>query len=277
MSAELDDLLQQFRRLVEENSEEAEPEDDADANNFRCVDCVDCIQCRFCTNCERCEDCTYCEDAIDCKGCTQGRGLYECTDCTQTVHSAYCEASSYLVLCYGCRECVHCFACVGLEGAEFCVLNEQLSRRDYFRRVARLRAELDEASRAGWCPPWLEEDDGAFVGSEAALRAEELVARGGSTRVVATEEEGAGSSVAVVERGRAQANWWESAGAEAPAGDRAGRSTTSFEADDELWEAFDLPPEEGLLARSEDDARGPAERRDVFLRSSERAHGVAAA
>lgn len=247
MSAELDDLLQQFRRLVEENSEDVAPAEAPEANNFRCVDCVDCTQCRFCTNCERCDDCTYCEDSIDCRSCTQGRGLFECAHCTQATHSAYCESSSYLVLCYGCRECVHCFACVGLEGAEFCVLNEQLSRRDYFQRVARLRGELDEAHGRGWSPPWLNEEEPSEAGSGRVSDG----ARDASSTAAASEpdEERPWRPIIPDERapragdvspGRSEDGraWWDD-----------GTRQPGLEDADELWSAFDLPAEDGATPR----------------------------
>jgi hypothetical protein len=54
-----------------------------------------------------------------------------------------------------CEDCVQCFGCVGLSGEEFCVLNEKLSRKEYFARVKALRAELDAWVRGGWRPPWV--------------------------------------------------------------------------------------------------------------------------
>ncbi len=49
---------------------------------------------------------------------------------------------------------MQCFACVGLEQAEFCILNESLPRKAYFSRVAELRGALEERIAAGWRPPW---------------------------------------------------------------------------------------------------------------------------
>jgi hypothetical protein len=61
------------------------------------------------------------------------------------------------MLSVGCKDCVHCFACVGLDGAEFCILNERHSRRDYQARVAELRAALEARASKGWRPAWFAE------------------------------------------------------------------------------------------------------------------------
>lgn len=155
MASALDELLAAFQTLVAERQAELDDgEDEEEGANFRCVDCVRCTSCRFCTACEDCEDCTYCDACSGCLSCTQCRGCEYCEDCSHSLHSSQCSGGSYLVLCFDCDACVHCFACVGLEGEEFCILNERYARRDYFKKVAELKAELDARALEGWAPPW---------------------------------------------------------------------------------------------------------------------------
>lgn len=155
MSPELEEVLVTLGHLVAAQIDEGqEIDDDESLHNFQCERCVRCRQCRFCTACEDCSDCTHCDACSLCEACTQSRACHSCARCSHSVHCAYCEGSSYLLLCYDCEASVHCFACVGLSGEEFCVLNERLSRRDYFAKVSRLRAELDAQALAGWVAPW---------------------------------------------------------------------------------------------------------------------------
>lgn len=160
MSSDLEDILAAFTRLVEEHEEtrEGAPEGE-DPENFRCTDCVDCVACRFCTSCERCSNCTYCDACGDCADCTQSRECTACAECSHSSVSAYCEKSSYLTLCLDCDACVQCFACVGLSGAEFHILNQPYKRSAYFKKVAELRKLLDVKLTEGWMPPWVEEDE----------------------------------------------------------------------------------------------------------------------
>lgn len=154
----LDELLEDLQSLLDAQ-ESAPAERRPDEGNFRCVRCEGCSNCRFCVECRDCDECTYCESSVGCRGCTQCRA---CADCERTSHSMLsraCDDCSYVVLSVGCESCVHCFACVGLANAEFCVLNEQYSRRDYQARLAELRPVLDARMSKGWRPTFLRDDE----------------------------------------------------------------------------------------------------------------------
>jgi hypothetical protein len=156
----LDEVLAAMQRLLDVPEPEA-PERPVDEGNFRCVRCTGCNDCRFCVDCRDCSECTYCESSVACTGCTQSRG---CRDCERTSHSQAsraCDGCSYVTLCVGCEDCVHCFGCVGLSGAEFCILNEKHSRKDYQARIGELRAQLERRIAQGWLPPWLEDEPAA--------------------------------------------------------------------------------------------------------------------
>jgi hypothetical protein len=153
----LDDVLDEIQQLLDAQKQVEERRREGEGN-FRCVRCNGCNECRFCVDCTDCDDCTYCESCTACTGCTQSKA---CRDCQRTSHSfasRACDACSYVTLCVGCEECVHCFACVGLAGAEFCILNEKLSRKDYQARVAELKGALERRLADGWLPPWLQDE-----------------------------------------------------------------------------------------------------------------------
>ena len=48
--------------------------------------------------------------------------------------------------------CVYCLACVGLEGAEYHVLNKKVSKKEFYRLLNRMREELDARVEGGWRP-----------------------------------------------------------------------------------------------------------------------------
>ncbi|MEM7155844.1 MAG: hypothetical protein AAF799_23540 [Myxococcota bacterium] len=153
MRSPLDEVLEALQALLDAQGEAPVPSA-AGEGNFRCENCVDCAMCRFCSDCSACEDCTYCERCDGCNGCTHCQDCERCTACTHSRWSAGCTESSYVTLCLDCDNCVQCFACVGLSGGEFCILNEKLPRKAYFSRVATLRAALEERMSRGWQPPW---------------------------------------------------------------------------------------------------------------------------
>ena len=142
MAAELDALVQQLGTLVAEYRASLAQVRAID-DNFRCEACERCRRCRFCTRCDGCDECTYCEGCEACVRCNRCKDSTRCRDSAQLERCDGCERSQHLILCLACVDSSHCFACVGLSGEEFCVLNQRLSRKDYFRVVAALRAQLE--------------------------------------------------------------------------------------------------------------------------------------
>ena len=131
---------------------EDQRQDDPGEGNFRCENCTACYDCRFCVGCDSCEGCTYCEECLDCAGCTQCKRSVSCSKSTYLDDCRECDNSRYLSLCVQCTECLHCLGCVGLNGAEFCVLNEQYSRKEYFNVLRRVQALMEERLAKGWRP-----------------------------------------------------------------------------------------------------------------------------
>ena len=183
----VDELLAQFRALLQAHSSALLP-DRAGEANLRCEGCIDCNRCRFCVQCLRCNDCSNCELCHDCRACTRSRVSRSCARAGYLEYCQGCEDSQYLVLCVDCTGSTHCFACVGLKGAEFCVLNQRYSRKDYFPAVQALKKRLEEAILSGqvlpeiaaatgglWPPRWVDAaSDAPEVDASAAAPPEPI-------------------------------------------------------------------------------------------------------
>lgn len=179
MTLTLDELLAQFRGLLTAYRVAYDPTRVGEGN-LRCEQCLDCNRCRFCVRCERCDDCGNCELCEDCVRCTRTRAARRCVGCNEVELSDSCEDSQYLLLCLACVRCEQCFACVGLEGESYCVLNKRYSRKDYFQLTQALRRRLEEqigalqpelaaAARGSW-PRSLDAVGRGFVVEDGRVR-----------------------------------------------------------------------------------------------------------
>lgn len=157
---DLDELMTRLVALAEAQAPLDEASDDeGEGGNFDCVGCEGCRRCRFCAACRDCEDCTYCEECVECVSCTHAVRSVECDASSHLRDCRGCEDSRYLLLCVECVSCTYCLGCVGLEGQEFHVLNEPVSRSEYFKLVKALGIELEVRTHLGWRP--------AVIGLEA--------------------------------------------------------------------------------------------------------------
>lgn len=146
----LDDFLRALESLIDDRETRDDPPGEG---NFGCEECRACNHCRFCIGCDSCEDCTYCEECIDCTSATQSKRCVSCQKISYCDDSRDCKGSRYLTLCVSCNDCVHCLACVGLEGAEFYVLNEKRTRKEYFALLRQVQEQMAGRMNAGWRPP----------------------------------------------------------------------------------------------------------------------------
>lgn len=80
-------------------------------------DSKDCTDCSFVRKSELCYECTDCHECYNCEH------LQDCDNCRD---------SAYL---YGCTGCANCFLCASLIRKEYCIMNEQYGRDEYFARV----------------------------------------------------------------------------------------------------------------------------------------------
>jgi hypothetical protein len=146
----LDDFLRALEGLIDDRETSDDPPGEG---NFGCEECRACNHCRFCIGCDSCEDCTYCDECIDCTSATQSKRCVSCQKISYCEDSRDCKSSRYLTLCVSCTDCVHCLACVGLEGAEFYVLNEKRTRKEYFALLRQVQELMAGRMNGGWRPP----------------------------------------------------------------------------------------------------------------------------
>jgi hypothetical protein len=145
----LDEFLRTLETLIDDQVED----DDPGEGNFGCQNCRACYSCRFCIGCDSCEDCTYCEESLDCMSCTQSKRCVACEKVSYCEDCRDCKISRYLTLCIDCTDCTHCLGCVGLKGAEFHVLNQKRSRKEYFTLLRQVQELLRVRHDVGWRPP----------------------------------------------------------------------------------------------------------------------------
>lgn len=92
----------------------------------------------------RCSDLLYGDMCIDTSNTldaafmVQSEWLYDCIEgfgCSQTFFSDSCVQCRDVYFSYGCNNCTDCFACVNLENKQYCILNVQYSKEEYFETI----------------------------------------------------------------------------------------------------------------------------------------------
>lgn len=100
------------------------------SNNERCLygywlqQCTDCVDCSFTYESE------LCYELDNCGKCYNLRHSWDSTNCADSIFLR------------GCRNVKNSIGCVGMQNAEFCIMNEQLTREEFEKR----RGTLDMAA-----------------------------------------------------------------------------------------------------------------------------------
>jgi hypothetical protein len=101
--------------------------------------------CYLCFGTHYSEDCYFLgysvgnTDCVDCEDVEKSELLYECVLCEKSYNCSY---SSYLIACSDCDFCwdmsnsTNCFLSTGMQGASYCILNQQLSPEEYAKKKA---------------------------------------------------------------------------------------------------------------------------------------------
>jgi len=84
---------------------------------YRLVNCKNCIDVTYSFDLERCYDCLYCFKSYNLNY------SFNCRDCMD---------SFFL---YDCRNCQNCFMSWNLRNQKYCILNQQYSKEDYFKKI----------------------------------------------------------------------------------------------------------------------------------------------
>lgn len=109
------------------------------ANCYWCFDGEDNQGCLYTFDTEHSRDCVDCFSLHECELC------YECAGLGHSYNCSFVESGDYLRDCHFCTHCYkseHLFGCVNLAHAKYCILNQQYSREDYFRKAAEIKKEL---------------------------------------------------------------------------------------------------------------------------------------
>jgi hypothetical protein len=56
------------------------------------------------------------------------------------------SGSRNLFYCEDCRACVDCFGCLGLKNQQYCILNKQYNKEEYFEIIEKIKKQMDEIS-----------------------------------------------------------------------------------------------------------------------------------
>jgi len=91
----------------------------------------DSFDCDFCNKMEFCYECQTCEN---------------CSNCNFLEHCISVADSEYMRFCYNCS---NCFGCVYLQNKEYCILNRQFSRDEYFVALQKIKADLKSEEKYG--------------------------------------------------------------------------------------------------------------------------------
>lgn len=112
----------------------------------------------FLSDCKNCENCFLLEESEDCIDIFRwykSRNSYACTwlldseNCFMVNQSSYLYNVDYASYCAQCKEsnyldncqnCSYCFWCVGLKNKQYCILNKQYAREEYFS----LKKEIED-------------------------------------------------------------------------------------------------------------------------------------
>ncbi len=101
---------------------------------------------------DNCRDCRYCSDIHYSKDCYdvniyEGELMYECTHVGPKGYGQYFSQlgwfSHNIYYCVDIRSCKNCFGCIGLKKKQYCILNKQYKKEEYFK----LKEEIIEYMR----------------------------------------------------------------------------------------------------------------------------------
>ena len=83
----------------------------------------------------------YDKDIMDCYFVWNSEMVYDlinCSRCSRSKHCMLCFDCVDCILSYDLRGCLNCTMCVGLRNKQFCILNQQYSKEEYFAKLKTL-------------------------------------------------------------------------------------------------------------------------------------------
>jgi len=88
------------------------------------------------------------KEVFDCSFSLSAELTYECASATGGTYNQL-----FTVLCFGskdieysfyCKNCSDCFGCVGLKNSQYCILNKQYTKEEYFKLVGEIKNYMNE-------------------------------------------------------------------------------------------------------------------------------------
>lgn len=95
----------------------------------------------YCYNAENSRNCVDCLFVYDCELCYQGVQLNGCYNLKYSLNSSNCSDSWFLEDCEGVRDS---FMCANLRQKQYCILNKQYPKEEYFAKLAEYRLETND-------------------------------------------------------------------------------------------------------------------------------------
>lgn len=108
--------------------------------------------CFMCFHAEKCQDSAYLydeivglKDSMDCthvQDCELCYNLMSASECYNVDCSWWAANSQDCMYCYCIQASKNCFGCVYLQRHEYCILNKQYSKEEYFKKIAEIKNDL---------------------------------------------------------------------------------------------------------------------------------------
>ena len=114
---------------------------------FGCVGNESCLYGHIVWHSTNCVDALY---AFRCEWCSNSVDLVDCYDVHYSTEVAGCKESYFL---NDCRNSSHCFCCTNLRNAQYCILNKQYSKEEYYKQLEE-NFPLSETKVSEWAT-WL--------------------------------------------------------------------------------------------------------------------------
>lgn len=90
------------------------------------------------------------KDSYDVQG--TGRNCELIYECMASSINTYKNKFGFIVLscreceyCLDCRSCSNCFGCIGMKNAQYCILNKQYEKDEYFEMIEKIKKHMDTA------------------------------------------------------------------------------------------------------------------------------------
>ena len=100
---------------------------------------LNCEDIQYCYRVLDLKNCQYCVFCFDCELCLDLINSRNCYNVKYAINSRNCRDSSFLFDCRNCEDCMYCW---NLRNKKYCIANEQYSKEEYEKEVAKFDLSL---------------------------------------------------------------------------------------------------------------------------------------